>query len=224
MKMKFQKRIKRLCREVASGVKEPWEQKINTALVVEIQKVVGDKTEAADAGNAGADAAGGGDPGAPASEVEKPEESKEKKNTKDKKDKDNKDSKTEKKEKDKKADKKEKKDKGSKKDKKELHQMLKRFAVDTTWKFTAVKLVDDTSAFIHTTCRIIIDLRKTTATAMLQSVSFPRTPCPTTTIADILKLKQTQRFDLMAIPDFIVGEFSFPRHRYSMRNKSKLKV
>ena len=93
-----------------------------------------------------------------------------------------------------------------KKDKKELQQMLKRFAVDTTWKFTAVKLLEDKSAFIHTTCRITIDLRKTTATAMLQSASFPRTPCPTTTIADILKLKQMQRFDLMAIPETILAE------------------
>ena len=117
---KFQKRIKRLCREVASEVKAPWEQKINATLVVEIQKAMGDKTEAADVS---ADAAGGADPntradaGAAASEVEKPEESKEKKNKKDKKDKkDNKDSKTEKKGK---AGKKEKKDKGSKKDKKD---------------------------------------------------------------------------------------------------------
>ena len=45
-----------------------------------------------------------------------------------------------------------------KKDKKELQQVLKRFAVDTTWRFTAVKLLDDKSAFIHTTCRIVIDL------------------------------------------------------------------
>jgi len=80
-----------------------------------------------------------------------------------------------------------------KKDKKELQQVLDRFAVNTTWKFTAVKLLDEKSAFIHTTCRITIDLRKTTATAMLQSASFPRTPCPTTTIADILTLKQMQR-------------------------------
>ena len=93
-----------------------------------------------------------------------------------------------------------------KKDKKELQQVLKRFAVDTTWKFTAVKLLDEKSAFIHTTCRITIDLRKSTATAMLQSTPFPRTPCPTTTIADILKLKQMQRFDLMAIPDAILAE------------------
>ena len=93
-----------------------------------------------------------------------------------------------------------------KKDKKELQEVLKRFAAGTTWRFTAVKLLDDKSAFIHTTCRITIDLRKTTTTAMLQSRSFPRTPCPTTTIADILKLKQMQRFDLMAIPDTILAE------------------
>ena len=93
-----------------------------------------------------------------------------------------------------------------KKDKEELKQVLKRFANNTTWKFTNVKLLDDKSAYIHTTCRITIDLRKTTATAMLQSASFPPTPCPTTTIADILKLKQMQRFDLMAIPETILAE------------------
>ena len=61
-----------------------------------------------------------------------------------------------------------------KKDKEELKQVLKRFATNTTWKFTKVKLLDDKSAYIHTTCRITIDLRKTTATAMLQSASFPQ--------------------------------------------------
>ena len=80
-----------------------------------------------------------------------------------------------------------------KKDKKELQQVLKRFAVDTTWRFTAVKLLDDKSAFIHTTCRITIDLRKSMATAMLQSTPFPRTPCPVTTTADILELEPMQR-------------------------------
>ena len=65
-----------------------------------------------------------------------------------------------------------------------LHQVLKRFAVDTTWRFTAVKLLDDTSASIHTTSgkttatatALAIDLHKTTATAMLQSTPVPRTP------------------------------------------------
>ena len=46
------------------------------------------------------------------------------------------------------------------KDKKELQQVLQRFAVGTTWKFTGVKLTDDKSAYIHTSCRITIDLRK----------------------------------------------------------------
>ena len=93
-----------------------------------------------------------------------------------------------------------------KKDRKELQQMLQRFAVGTTWKLTAVKLHDDKSAYIHTACRISIDLRKTKATAMLQSTSFPRTPSPTTNIADAIKLRQMQRFDFTAIPDSILSE------------------
>ena len=93
-----------------------------------------------------------------------------------------------------------------KKDKKALQTILQRFAVDTVWKFTKVKLLDDKTAFIHTACRITIDLHKTTATALLQSASFPPTPTPTTTIADILQLKQMQRFDLMAIVDAILDE------------------
>jgi len=76
---------------------------------------------------------------------------------------------------------------------------------------TVVRYTEDPySAGVRTSeqrvCRITIDLRKSTATAMLQSASFPRTPCPTTTIADILTLKQMQRFDLMAIPDTILDE------------------
>ena len=41
---------------------------------------------------------------------------------------------------------------------------------------------------------------------MLQSASFPDGPTPTTTIAEILQLKQTQRFDLIAIPATIIAE------------------
>jgi len=92
------------------------------------------------------------------------------------------------------------------KDKKELKQVLEKFAVNTTWKFTAIKLLEEKTAYIHTTCRITIDLRKSKSTAMLQSAKFPGTPCPTTTIADILTLKQMQRFDLMAIPVSILLE------------------
>lgn len=93
-----------------------------------------------------------------------------------------------------------------KQDKKELQQLHQRFPVGSTWKFTAVKLLEDRASFVHTACRITIDLRKTTPTAMLQSASFPKAPTPVTTIADILQLKQMQRFDLMAIPAAILSE------------------
>ena len=41
---------------------------------------------------------------------------------------------------------------------------------------------------------------------MLQSRAFPQAPEPTVTIADVLQLKQMQRFDLMAIPSKIIDE------------------
>ena len=42
--------------------------------------------------------------------------------------------------------------------------------------------------------------------ALLQSTSFPQAPAPTVTIADVLQLKQMQRFDLMAIAAKILDE------------------
>ena len=91
-----------------------------------------------------------------------------------------------------------------KQDKKELQQMHLRFAVGSTWKFASVKLLDEKTAYVHTACRVVFDLRKTKATAMLQSTSIPKAPSPPTTIADVLQLKQMQRFDLMAIPAAIL--------------------
>jgi len=94
-----------------------------------------------------------------------------------------------------------------KQDKKELKQIQDRFQTGTTWKYTAIKLLNDKAAFVHTTVRITIDLRKSQAQAMLQSTSlFPEAPVPTCTIADILQLRQMQRFDLMAIPAKVIDE------------------
>ena len=64
----------------------------------------------------------------------------------------------------------------------------------------------DGDATEHTSCRIAIDLRKSKVQALLQSTSFPQTPVPTVTIADVLQLKQMQRFDLMAIAAKILDE------------------
>jgi hypothetical protein len=59
-----------------------------------------------------------------------------------------------------------------KQDEKELQQRCQRFQIGSTWKFTAVKLLDEKPTFVRTACRITIDLRETKATAMLQSATF----------------------------------------------------
>ena len=91
-------------------------------------------------------------------------------------------------------------------DKKELQRVLDRFKKGTTWKCSKVKLLEEKPAFIHTTCRIAIDLRKSQFMPVLQSVTFPKAPAPTCAIADVLQLKQLQRFDLMAVPAKVMAE------------------
>ena len=92
------------------------------------------------------------------------------------------------------------------KDKTELKQLQDRWKIGTTWRFKALTLLNDKPAYIHTSCRIAIDLRKSQAQALLQSTSFPQAPLPTVTIADVLQLTQMQRFDLMAIVAKILDE------------------
>ena len=92
------------------------------------------------------------------------------------------------------------------KDETELKKVKDRWQTGTTWRFTAIKLQNEKPAYIHTSCRIAIDLRKSQAQALLQSTSFPQTPVPTVTIADVLQLTQMQRFDLMAIVAKVLDE------------------
>ena len=95
-----------------------------------------------------------------------------------------------------------------KKDEAELKKLRERYQVGTTWRFKAITIFNDKTAYIHTTCRIAIDLRKSQAQAVLQSTSFPQTPEPTVTIKDVLKLKHMQYFDLMAMVTKILDERS----------------
>ena len=92
------------------------------------------------------------------------------------------------------------------KDEAELRRFAERWQIGTTWRFKAITIFNDKTAYIHTTCRIAIDLRKSQAQALLQSTSFPQTPVPTVTIADVLQLTQMQRFDLMAIVAKVLDE------------------
>ena len=93
-----------------------------------------------------------------------------------------------------------------KKDETELKKVRDRWQIGTTWKFKAIALLNEKPAYIHTSCRIAIDLRKSQAQALLQSTSFPQTPVPTVTIADVMQLTQMQRFDLMAIVAKVLDE------------------
>ena len=60
-----------------------------------------------------------------------------------------------------------------KKDKAELRKIEDRWQTGTTWKFRAIKLLNEKPAFVHTSCRITIDLRTCQAQALLQSTDFP---------------------------------------------------
>jgi len=93
-----------------------------------------------------------------------------------------------------------------KNDKAELKKLAERWQTGSTWSFKDITLLNEKSAYIHTSCRIAIDLRGSKVQALLQSTSFPPTPVPTVTIADVLQLVQMQRFDLMAIAAKILDE------------------
>ena len=94
------------------------------------------------------------------------------------------------------------------KDETELKKVRERWQIGSTWRFKAIAFHNDKPAYIHTSCRIAIDLRKSQAQALLQSTSFPQTPVPTVTIADVLQLTQLQHFDLMAIVAKVLDERS----------------
>ena len=94
------------------------------------------------------------------------------------------------------------------KDETELKKVRERWQIGSTWRFKAITLLNEKPAYIHTSCRIAIDLRKSQAQALLQSTSFPQTPVPTVTIADVLQLTQLQHFDLMAIVAKVLDERS----------------
>ena len=85
-------------------------------------------------------------------------------------------------------------------DEAELKTLQDHFQDGSIWKFSSIKLLEEEDPVIHTTCRIVIDLRNSVAQALLQSVPFPPSPVPTFTIAEVPQLQPMQCFDLMAIP------------------------
>ena len=96
--------------------------------------------------------------------------------------------------------------KQGKKDHSDIKAMATRWQIGTTWKFTTFPHLNEKPAYIHTACRIAVDLRKAKATSLATLATFPQAPVPTATIADILELQQMQRFDLMALVSEIMQE------------------
>ena len=71
-----------------------------------------------------------------------------------------------------------------------LEALQSRFATGTVSRFTkTILFTGEKPQFIHTACRIAINLRASHAARMLQSTRFPTAPEPVTTIAAILQLK-----------------------------------
>ena len=64
-----------------------------------------------------------------------------------------------------------------KKDKAELKKTADRWQTGTTWMFKEFTLLNEKSAYIHTSCRIAIDLHKSKVPALLQSTSSHRRQC-----------------------------------------------
>ena len=88
-----------------------------------------------------------------------------------------------------------------------LEQLQRRFATGTPWRFTNVTLfTHEKPQYLHTACRIAINLRSSRAASLLQSMRFLTAPEPATSIAAILQLRDPQRFDLMAVPAAILDQ------------------
>lgn len=83
-----------------------------------------------------------------------------------------------------------------KKNEQELENVRKKFLVGTAWKFSKVALdKNEKACYMHTSVAAAIDLRKSTAVALLAgTTSFPSGPEPTQTVASVKKIRSAKRF------------------------------
>ena len=81
---------------------------------------------------------------------------------------------------------------------------LKKFLPLTAWKLSAVGLDNQQQdAFVHTSVRVVVDLKRTRCTPVLKSsqeeTSLASAPAPQTTVADMMNIKSRRSFDVMAV-------------------------
>ena len=86
----------------------------------------------------------------------------------------------------------------------EVEAALKKFAPETAWKLSKVGLdSQQQDAYVHTSVRLVVDLKRTLCTPILKSskeeATLASAPAPKTTVADMMNIKSQRCFDVMAV-------------------------
>ena len=86
----------------------------------------------------------------------------------------------------------------------EVKTAVDKFLPLTAWKLSKLGLDgQQQDAYIHTSVRVVVDLKRTTCTPLLKSspeeTSLASAPAPLTTVADMMNIKSRRSFDVMAV-------------------------
>ena len=86
----------------------------------------------------------------------------------------------------------------------EVDAALLKFLPHTAWKLSKVGLDNQQQdAFVHTPVRVVVDLKRTRCTPVLQAsqqeTSLASGPAPQTTVAQMMSIKSRRCFDVMAV-------------------------
>ena len=86
----------------------------------------------------------------------------------------------------------------------EVEAALQKFLPHTAWKLSKVGLdSQQQEAFVHTPVRVVVDLKRTRCTPVLQAsqqeTSLASGPAPQTTVAQMMNIKSRRCFDVMAV-------------------------
>ena len=86
----------------------------------------------------------------------------------------------------------------------EVEAALQKFLPHTAWKLSKVGLdSQQQEAFVHTPVRVVVDLKRTRCTPVLQAsqqeTSLASGPAPQTTVAQMMSIKSRRCFDVMAV-------------------------
>ena len=86
----------------------------------------------------------------------------------------------------------------------DVNAAIVKFLPLTAWKLSVVALDNQQQdAFVHTPVRVVVDLKRTRCTPVLQASpeesSLASAPSPQTTVAEVMNIKSRRCFDVMAV-------------------------